>query len=125
MWARIGEALAAQLSMREPPALDPRAALVALGALVSALALLQVPIVNGVSAPLAIVTIGTIAGSFFAHTHEYPGRMSVHVVPFAVAVAVSAAAQLARAISRRRDPAFTRAASPVEPPFQSRRVRAS
>ena len=125
VWARIGEALAAQLSMREPPALDPRAALVALGALVSALALLQVPIVNGVSAPLAIVTIGTIAGSFFAHTHEYPGRMSVHVVPFAVAVAVSAAAQLARAISRRRDPAFTRAASPVEPPFQSRRVRAS
>ena len=74
---------------------------------------------------VAIVTIGTIAGSFFAHTHEYPGRMSVHVVPFAVAVAVSAAAQLARAISRRRDPAFTRAASPVEPSFQSRRVRAS
>ena len=125
VWARIGEALAAQLSMREPPALDPRAALVALGALLSALALLQVPLVNRVPAPLAIVTIGTIAGSFFAHTHEYPGRMSVHVIPFAVAVSVCAAAQLARALSRRRDPAFTRAASPVGRPFQGRRARAS
>ena len=113
VWRRIGEALAAQLSMREPPAVDPRAALVAIGAVLSALALLQVPYVNRVSAPLAIATLGTIAGSFVAHTHEYPGRMSVHVVPFAVAVSVCAAAQLVRALSRRGDPAVSRAASPL------------
>jgi len=123
VWARIGEALAAQLSMREPPALDPRAALVALGALLSALALLQLPMANRISAPLAIATLGTIAGSFFAHTHEYPGRMSVHVVPFAVAVSVCAAAQVARAWSRRRDPAFARAADAGRP-FQGRRGEA-
>ena len=112
VWRKIGEAFAAQLSMREPPSFDPRAALVALGALLSVLALLQVRYVNRISAPLAIVTFGTIAGSFIAHTHEYPGRMSVHVVPFAVAVSVCAASQLVRALSRRRDPAFTRMTTP-------------
>jgi len=113
VWRRIAEAFAAQLSMREPPAVDPRAALVAIGALLSVLALLQVPVARRLPAPLVIATFGTIAGSFVAHTHDYPGRMSVHVVPFAVAVSVCAAWQLARARSRRRDPAFGRAASPL------------
>jgi hypothetical protein len=81
--------------------------------------------VNRLSAPIALVTIGTIAGSFFAHTHEYPGRMSVHVVPFAVAASVCAASQLARAFSRRREPALAETASPVGRPLQGRRVRAS
>ena len=96
VWSKIGEALAAQLSMREPPAFDPRAILVAGGAVLSFLALIQVPYVRHLPAALALVTCGAIAGSFIAHTHEYPGRMSVHVVPFAVGMTVCAAAQLVR-----------------------------
>ncbi len=94
VWRKIVESLGAQLSMREPPALDPRAILVAGGALLAVLALAQVPVVAGLPAALSIMTFGTIAGSFIAYTHEYPGRMAVHVVPFAVAVSVCLIAQL-------------------------------
>ena len=93
-WAQIGESLGAQLSMREPPALYPRAAFVAGGTLLAALALMQVPAVVRMPAPLAIMTFGTVAGSFIAYTHDYPGRMSLHVVPFAVAMSACMAAQL-------------------------------
>ena len=94
VWTRIGEAFAAQLSMREPAAIDPRSTLVAAGAVLSVLALAQLPYFRRLPASLALVTVGTIAGSFFAHTHDYPGRMSVHVVPFAVGMSACAAAQL-------------------------------
>ena len=96
VWAKIVEALDAQLWMREPPAIDPRSALVFAGAVLSLLAVVQVPYVNRLPASLAIVTLGAIAGSFFAHTHEYPGRMSVHLVPFAVGMTVCAASLLLR-----------------------------
>jgi hypothetical protein len=102
VWSRIGEAFAAQLTMREPPAIDVRSTLVVVGAVVSALALLQVPHFERLPAPLALITVGTLAGSLFAHTHDYPGRMSVHVVPFAVAVSTCAAARLFVASRRRR-----------------------
>jgi hypothetical protein len=88
VWTNIGEALVAQVFMREPAAFDIRAVLVAAGAVASTLALLQLPGFSTLPASLAIMTFGTLAGSFLAHTHEYPGRMSIHVVPFAVAIAV-------------------------------------
>jgi len=99
VWTKIGEAFAAQVSMHEPPALDPRAVLLAVGALLSVLALLQLPWANRLPAGLALLTFGTLAGSLIAHTHEYPGRMSVHVVPFAVAMSVCAAARLIRDVN--------------------------
>jgi hypothetical protein len=114
VWTRIAEAFAAQLSMREPPAADLRATLVAVGAVLSVLAVTQVPYARRLPAPLAIVTVGTIAGSFFAHTHDYPGRMSVHVVPFAVAMSVCAASRIVRALSARRLPEFARTARLVK-----------
>ena len=49
------------------------------------------------------------ASSFFAHTHNYPGRMSVHLVPFAVAMTACAAARLFPAETRRRVEAGGRA----------------
>jgi hypothetical protein len=94
VWRRIAEAFGAQLSMNEPPAFDARAAIVAGGAVLSALALFQVHWFKRLPAMLALLTVGTIAGSFVAHTHDYPGRMSVHVVPFAVAMSVCAAEKL-------------------------------
>src|SRR5581483_5917553 len=92
--SRMAEAIAAQLTMREPPGFDPRSMMLMAGAALAILAVLQVPWTNRLPAPLAIMTVGTIAGSFVAHTHEYPGRMSVHVVPFAVALTACAAARL-------------------------------
>jgi len=95
--SKMVEAVAAQLSMREPPTFDPRSIVVAVGALVAVLAVCQVPGVNTLPAVLAITTVGTIAGSLVAHTHDYPGRMSVHVVPFAVAMSTCAAARVSAA----------------------------
>ena len=95
--SKMVEAVASQLSMREPPALDPRSVLVAVGAVIAALAACQVPGASAIPAVLAIMTVGTIAGSFVAHTHDYPGRMSVHVVPFAVAMTTCVAARVSAA----------------------------
>jgi preprotein translocase subunit Sec61beta len=111
VWMKIGEAFAAQLSMREPAAIDPRSALVIAGALLSVLALLQVRHARRLPASLALLTVGTIAGSFVAHTHEYPGRMAVHVVPFAVGMSACAASQLLHAWKRRGDQAVARTPS--------------
>src|SRR5262249_338807 len=94
VWSKIVAALAAQLSMQEPPAFDLRARPLVVGAVLCVLALAQVPYARTLPAPLALVTFGTIAGSFVAYTHEYPGRMSVHVVPFAVGMTVCALSQL-------------------------------
>jgi hypothetical protein len=41
---------------------------------------------------IAVVIVGAGVSSLFAHTHNYPGRMSIHLVPFAVAMAAIAAA---------------------------------
>ena len=111
VWMRIGEAFAAQLSMREPAAIDPRSALVVAGVVLSVLALVQVRFVKRLPASLALLTVGTIAGSFVAHTHEYPGRMAVHVVPFAVGMSACAASQLLHAWKRRGDHAVAGAPS--------------
>jgi hypothetical protein len=99
VWAAIAESVGSQLWMRDPPAIDPRSVLVVAGAVLSLMALLQVASVNRLPASLALVTLGTIAGSFVAHAHHYPGRLSVHLVPFAVAMSVCA---LSRLIPARR-----------------------
>ena len=90
VWKRIAHSLSALVWMNEPPVPDPRALLVVAGGLLSVLALLQVPRFARLPASIAIVTIGAALSSFVAHTHAYPGRMSIHLVPFAVAMAVVA-----------------------------------
>ena len=90
VWKRIAHSLSALVWMNEPPSPDARAILIIAGVLLSLLALLQVPRVSRLPASIAIVTLGAAASSFVAHTHAYPGRMSVHLVPFAVAMTVVA-----------------------------------
>ena len=90
VWQRIAHSLGALVWMNEPPGPDPRALLVIGGAMVSVLALLQVPRFTRLPASVAIVTIGACASSLIAHTHAYPGRMSIHLVPFAVAMTLMA-----------------------------------
>src|SRR5262249_9771574 len=86
VWAQIVHSLRALVWMNEPPGADLRAAFVVAGVLLSFAALLQIP--------FATATIGAVMGAFVAHAHHYPGRMSVHLVPFAVAMTVCAASQL-------------------------------
>jgi hypothetical protein len=40
------------------------------------------------------VTLGACVSSLLAHTHNYPGRMSIHLAPYAVAMTMTAGARL-------------------------------
>jgi hypothetical protein len=101
VWAKIAHGLGCLVWMNEPPTPDPRAVLVVAGALLSVLALLQVPRANRLPLSIAVTTIGATLSTFFAHTHAYPGRMSIHLVPFAVAMTVVAAATAVRSATTR------------------------
>jgi hypothetical protein len=94
VWSRVWHGLRALAWMNEPPSPDPRAILVAVGLLLSVAALLQMPRVNRLPLSIAIVSVGACVSTLFAHTHNYPGRMSIHLVPFAVAMTATAGARL-------------------------------
>jgi hypothetical protein len=94
VWGRIWHSLRALVWMNEPPSPDPRAVLVVAGVLLSIAALLRLPKVNRLPLSLAVVTIGACVSSLLAHTHNYPGRMSIHLAPFAVAMTATAGARL-------------------------------
>jgi hypothetical protein len=94
VWSRVWHGLRALAWMNEPPSPDPRAVLVAAGLLLSVGALLQLPKVNRLPLSIAIVSVGACVSTLFAHTHNYPGRMSIHLVPFAVAMTATAGARL-------------------------------
>jgi hypothetical protein len=90
VWKRIAHSVSALVWMNEPPRPDPRALLIVGGMLLSVLALLQVPRAVRLPASIATVTVGAGVSAFIAHTHAYPGRMSIHLVPFAVAMSIVA-----------------------------------
>jgi hypothetical protein len=90
-WRKIAHSLSALLWMNEPPHFDPRGLLVAAGVLVAVGAVCQLPRLRQLPLSLAITILGACASSFLVHTHNYPGRMSIHLVPFAVAAVVLAA----------------------------------
>ena len=94
VWARVWHGMRSLVWMNEPPAADPRAVLVVLGVLLSIAALLQLPKFNRLPMSVAIVVVGACVSTLFAHTHNYPGRMSIHLVPFAVAMSATAGAKL-------------------------------
>jgi len=102
VWGRIWHSVRALVWMNEPPSFDPRSILVVAGVVLSLGALLQVPKLNRLSPSIAIVTLGACVSSLLAHTHNYPGRMSIHLAPFAVAMTMTAAAQLLRRVPWRR-----------------------
>ena len=59
-------------------------------------ALLQIPRLKQLPAPVALVCVAAGVSALFVHTHNYPGRMSVHLVPFAAALTACGAAAVAR-----------------------------
>jgi hypothetical protein len=93
-WRRILHSLSALAWMNEPPRLDARALMVIGGLLVAAGAILQVPRMRTVPASLVAVIVGATASAFFVHTHNYPGRMSIHLVPFAAAAVAIAGGRM-------------------------------
>jgi hypothetical protein len=95
-WQNVAHSLSALVWMNEPPRPDPRALLVAGGAVVAVAALCQVPRVREIPAAVVAVIGGSTLSSFLAHTHGYPGRMSIHLIPFAVTAAVIAVLKIAR-----------------------------
>jgi hypothetical protein len=90
VWQRVAHSLSALVWMNEPPRPDPRAILLVAGVLLALLAVCQAPRVKTLPIGLCLATLGGTVGAFFAHTHNYPGRMSIHLVPLAVALVVSA-----------------------------------
>ena len=90
----IWHSLRALVWMNEPPSPDPRAGSSWPACCCRLAPLLQVPKLNRLPLSVAVVTLGACVSSLFAHTHNYPGRMSIHLVPFAVAMTAMAGAKL-------------------------------
>lgn len=97
VWMRIAHSLQATIFMNEPPRPDPRALFVVAGVLMAIAAVLQIPVARRAPAIAVIVMAGAFVGAFLAHAHGYPGRFTIHIVPFAAAVAMTAVSGRARA----------------------------
>ena len=70
----------------------------AVGALLAVGALMQIPRLKQLPAPIALVCVAAAVGALFVHTHNYPGRMSVHLVPFAAAMTTCGTVLLTRSL---------------------------
>jgi len=103
VWGRVWHSLRALVWMNEPPSPDPRAAFVVIGVLVSIGVLLRLPRLNRLPFSVAFVTLGACVSSFLAHTHNYPGRMSIHLAPFAVAMTATAGAMTMTSRAKQKD----------------------
>jgi peptidoglycan/LPS O-acetylase OafA/YrhL len=97
----VSHSLGALVWMNEPPHVDPRAACVVIGAIVALLAVLQAPALRQLPASLAVVTLAAMASALFVHTHNYPGRMSIHLVPLTSAATVLAGRAVGGAVLER------------------------
>lgn len=94
VWSRIAHSLEATIFMNEPPRVDPRATIVAAGVIVAVLALVSKRVGSGVPAVALIAAMGGMLGAFLAHAHGYPGRFTIHLLPFASVLAMTGAATL-------------------------------
>ena len=99
VWRRIGHSLWALIWMNEPARPDARAVFVASGVALAALALTQVPRVSRLPASVALACVAAMLSALFVHTHNYPGRMTIHLVPFTAALAVIATTRAFVALS--------------------------
>lgn len=101
VWSRVSHSLLTTVFMNEPPRPDPRAFVAAGGAGVAALALLWRRFAAGIPAIAVIAAAGGTLGSFFAHAHGYPGRFTIHLLPFASVLVMTGASTLLHLRARR------------------------
>ena len=105
-WSKVAHSLTGLVFMNEPPAADPRSLVLIIAIVVIGLVLLQLPIAQRIPAALVGATIAGAAGALVAHSHAYPGRFTVHLIPLASALtAIAMSVMFSRA-------AGTAAASP-------------
>jgi hypothetical protein len=78
--------------------------------LAAAGAVCQLPRLRQLPLSLVIVVLGGCASAFLVHTHNYPGRMSIHLVPFAAAAVAIA---VGRQLSTTHEPPAPRASATV------------
>jgi hypothetical protein len=102
VWSKVGHSLAALLFMNEPPHPDPRSVVVVAGTTIGLLAATQLAFARTIPAGLLLVAIGSTVAAFLAHSHGYPGRFTVHVIPLASAVTAIAAASIVPAVRSAR-----------------------
>lgn len=100
VWARIAHSLQATVFMNEPPRPDPRALIVVAGVAVAALAMFWPRAGWRVPAIALIVAAGGTLGAFLAHAHGYPGRFTIHLLPFGAILTMTGAALLRQRGSR-------------------------
>jgi len=91
VWGRIRHSVASLIFMNEPPHFDVRALFVVAGMMVVTLGAIQVPGLRRLPLALVIVAFGACLSALVVHTHNYPGRMSIPLVPFACAAAFTSA----------------------------------
>ena len=117
VWSKVGHSLAGLVFMNEPPHADVRALVVAAGITVGLLAALQIYFSRNIPAGLLLVTAGSAAAAFLAHSHGYPGRFTVHLIPLASAITAIAAAAITTPTSvddrSRRDGNLNTGAGPL------------
>ena len=89
MWQQVGHSLKALVWMNEPPRFDPRA--LVRGRRTPRLRcsrFCRCRASTGCQFAIAASRRGRHRELAFAHTHNYPGRMSIHLMPFATAMTV-------------------------------------
>ncbi len=91
-WRRALESVAMIVTVQDPPGLDPRVAIVTLGAACATLGLLAAPVVRRLPFGLAMFCVGAFAGGLFVRGSAYAGRFSVQLIPVGIAVAVNSVA---------------------------------
>jgi hypothetical protein len=96
VWAKVGHSLAGLLFMNEPPHFDARSAVVVIGVIVGLLAMLQLAFSRDVPAGIVMAAAGSVLAAFLVHSHAYPGRFTVHLIPLASAITAIASAALYR-----------------------------
>ena len=94
VWSKVGHSLAGLVFMNEPPHPDPRSLVVVAGVMVGLLAAFQLSFSRSIPAGLLLVAIGSVVAAFLAHSHGYPGRFTVHLIPLASAMTAIAASTL-------------------------------
>lgn len=94
VWSKVGHSLMGLLFMNEPPAPDVRSAVLVTGAMVVLIALLPVSLARRIPVALVLVTVTGAISAWLVHSHAYPGRFTVHLIPFASALTAIAASTM-------------------------------
>jgi hypothetical protein len=93
VWQKVSHSVFSQMMANE--VFDVRGSIVLAGCAGALLALAQVRGFSRLSLATSVALVSGLLGALVAHAHGYPGRFSVHLVPFACAIVVMALSRVA------------------------------